>query len=445
MAANATQDQELPVLIIGAGSCGLAIANGLKNAGIPYKVFEKDLSVKLRDDKKSRDWAIACHWSSPTLAELLGEAKWSRIIEAQVDPNTPTPDLDIAKMFNGATGEIMTTLPFPKFYRFLRSRLRALMAEDLDIVYGKKLVSLSYHNNTATTTTDGSNASPYAVAHFEDGTEARGRLVIAADGSNSKVRSLLLGAETAKPKRLPLAATFINASFTREQALFLRSYHPLINVIAHPDNMLGMLAMLDAPDPARPEDWRFCFYISGQTPVEQQDAESAVMGVRERLAQAKERSRVFADPLKSAHEWLPDDLETVYWTSNANWDPSLKEHEWDNHGGLVTLAGDAAHPMTYHRGQGLNHALDDAGKLVKLLVDPSGRSQAEVVDVYEAEMRERAGGEVQLSEMNSFMLHDWNKLFHSPFMKRGLTKGSGEAEGAPAEAGETAAPAGTSA
>ncbi|KAK9422028.1 hypothetical protein SUNI508_05036 [Seiridium unicorne] len=415
MTTSGTTTSELPVLIIGAGSCGLAIANGLKRAGIAYKVIEKDASVKLRSDGKERDWAIACHWSSPILAELIGPEKWSRITEVQVDPNTPTPELDIAKMLNGATGEVVNELPFPKFYRFLRSRLRALMAEDIDIAYGKKLSSLSYAEDGASVT-----------VHYEDGTSEQGRLVIGADGSNSKVRRQLLGPDQAKLKQLPLNATFINASFTREQALFLRSYHPLVTVIAHPDNMMSMLALLDAPDQDEPEGWRFCFYISWRAPVETQEAEAAVMGVRERLQQAKERSRAYADPLKSAHAWLPDNHETVYWTRNMNWDPSLPEHAWDNHGGLVTLAGDAAHAMTYHRGQGLNHALDDAGKIVKLLSSSSGRSQHELINVYETEMRARAGEEVRLSEMNSLMLHDWSRLKESPLMTRVLAKGSSD-------------------
>lgn len=79
------------------------------------------------------------------------------------------------------------------------------------------------------------------------------------------------------------------------------------------------------------------------------------------------------------------------------------------------------------RGQGLNHALDDAGKIVKLLVGTSGRSQSEIVDVYETEMRARAGEEVRLSELNSYMLHDWSRLKDSPLMTRSMAKGSGDA------------------
>lgn len=306
----------------------------------------------------------------------------------------------------------------------MRSRFRAFLAEDVDVAWAKKLVDVSYSS-------DDENSSSTVTAHFADGTSATGRLLLGADSSNSRVRTLLLGPERARLHRLSIAATFINCRFTREQALYLRRTHPLVNLIVHPDGMMGMLAALDCADASRPETWTFAFYISWRTSAAEQDAEAAdaatgnnSWGPRERLLQAKEKSRAFADPMRSAYDWMPDDLETVYYTPNSNWDPSMPDHKWDNRGGRVTLVGDAAHPMTYHRGQGLNHALDDAGHIVKLLKRQGDRPLSALVGEYEAEMRPRAGEEVRLSEMNSYMLHDWDKLSHSPFMTASLTKGT---------------------
>lgn len=432
MTTNGAAATELPVLIIGSGCCGLAIANGLTRAGVTCRVIEKNTALTRENE---RDWGIACHWSAPILAELMGPEKWSRIQSVQCDPNFKTPDVDAPNVYNGATGEVVNQLHFPKVYRFLRSRLRALLAEDIDVCFGKRLVSLTYHRHDKQDDgpLESSQSSPplsasYVTAHYEDGTSEQARLVIGADGSNSTVRQQLFAdinePELAKLKQLPLNAIFVNASYTREQALFLRSFHPITSVVAHPDDMFSVVMLLDAPSQDRPEDWRFTFYISWRLPVEEQEAEAAVLSVRERLAQARERSQVFADPIRSCFAWLDDDHDKVYWTRNMNWDPSLPEHAWDNQGGLVTLAGDAAHAMTYHRGQGLNHALDDAGKLVKLLTGSSGRSQNEVIDVYETEMRARAGEEVRLSEMNSYMLHDWAQVRQSPLMTRQLAKGT---------------------
>ncbi|KAI1138730.1 FAD/NAD(P)-binding domain-containing protein [Hypoxylon sp. FL0543] len=409
--AEDSKPAELPVLIIGAGCSGLALANGLQLKGTPYKLFERDASLSPRN---GRDWGIACHWSVPLLASLMGEAKWSRISEALVDPSIPVKELHQFPLYNGKTGEIIVESPIPNLHRLLRSRLRSLMAEGLtDVHFGKKLERIEYAE-------DGKSVT----AHFADGSAETGRLIVGADGSQSRVRTLLVGPEKAKLKRLPLAATFVTASFPRDVALRLRGkVHPIINGFIHPDDMMGMFSVLDAADKDHPENWDFAFYVSWPCSVEEQVAEAAAgMGIKERLRQAKEKGKKFAEPLSTAFERIPDDLDRVYYVANGNWDPSLPEHEWDNRNGRVTLVGDAAHAMTYHRGQGLNHSIDDVFKLFELLKDPGDRPQAEVIKAYESEMRPRSGEEVRLSEMNSLMLHNWEQVQKSPLMNGGVAK-----------------------
>ena len=92
------------------------------------------------------------------------------------------------------------------------------------------------------------------------------------------------------------------------------------------------------------------------------------------------------------------------------------------------MAGDAAHPMTFQRGQGLNHAVTDSVKLCKAIVDcwhssegfVSGRAAA--IDGYEKEMIARASEEVRLGELNSKMLHDWEQVQQSPGLKKGISR-----------------------
>lgn len=85
------------------------------------------------------------------------------------------------------------------------------------------------------------------------------------------------------------------------------------------------------------------------------------------------------------------------------------------------MIGDAAHPVTYQRGQGLSHSITDAGRLVESLKDLT-KSQRSAIETYEAEMKVRAGEEVRLSVMNTTMLHDWTKVLESPVMRVGLSK-----------------------
>ena len=64
-----------PVLIIGAGICGLAIAQGLQKANIPYLIFnaEDEFDVSLRD------WPVSLRSSTPILKSLLPEHLANRL------------------------------------------------------------------------------------------------------------------------------------------------------------------------------------------------------------------------------------------------------------------------------------------------------------------------------------------------------------------------------
>ena len=64
------------------------------------------------------------------------------------------------------------------------------------------------------------------------------------------------------------------------------------------------------------------------------------LGYKERLAVIKERAEELGEPTRSAFTWIPPDTpvhkaDISYWISQP----------WDNHGGRMTLVGDAAHPM----------------------------------------------------------------------------------------------------
>ena len=60
-----------------------------------------------------------------------------------------------------------------------------------------------------------------------------------------------------------------------------------------------------------------------------------------RLAQVREKASTMCEPFRSAVMWMPDDINITY-DKMSYWVPI----PWNNHDGRVTLAGDAAHPMT---------------------------------------------------------------------------------------------------
>jgi 2-polyprenyl-6-methoxyphenol hydroxylase-like FAD-dependent oxidoreductase len=209
-----------------------------------------------------------------------------------------------------------------------------LIAEGIDIQYKKTLTNISYSEDGTTVT-----------AYFADGSSTNGSILVGTDGTRSVVRNLLLGPEKAALTTLEFAASIVQAKYTAEQVKFLRSWHPLYVAAPHPAGLLSWVGLHSAPDVDDPENWIMNHYISWPYSHAEQE-ESKDWTNETRLKQVKGFAKLFADPFKSAFAWLKDD-QSVWYAPLTQWDPSLPEHRWDNHGGRVTLAGDAAHPMTF--------------------------------------------------------------------------------------------------
>lgn len=361
-------------------------------------------------DARSRDWNMGMHWGASSLKSLMPDHMWDRIQSVQVDTHKPTAAHDALNFHNAQSGELMTSIPVQYFYRIRRRKLRGLLAEGVDIRYGKKLRDIQY-------ATDGG----LATALFEDGTSLSSQLVVGTDGAHSTLRQTLLGPQAGSVQHLPVCATFVQARYTAEQALYLHKFHPLYLAGVNPDNYFSFFGMHDVHDPDRPETWTFFCYISWHSPLEEQERTEHWTN-SQRLQQVKGFAQHFTDPWKSVFEWLPDDHQ-VWYMGLSDFDPGAENHSWDNHGGRVTMAGDAAHAMTYQRGQGLNHSVTDAAKLTEAVQQfVSGKTtRAEAISSYEEEMIARAGGEVRLSTMNTNMVHNWQKVQESPIMRSGMT------------------------
>jgi hypothetical protein len=76
------------------------------------------------------------------------------------------------------------------------------------------------------------------------------------------------------------------------------------------------------------------------------------------------------------------------------------------------------------RGQGLNHAICDAGHFVDAVkkVFDGTSSLKDAVTNYSEEVIKRGADEVLISKQNALMMLDWDKLVDSPIMKRSLQK-----------------------
>ncbi|CAP87104.1 Pc24g01960, partial [Penicillium rubens Wisconsin 54-1255] len=140
-----------------------------------------------------------------------------------------------------------------------------------------------------------------------------------------------------------------STSFTAEQALFLGKFYTLYPASINLAGYFAFFGIHDVPDRKRPETWIFFFYISWHSSLEEQEATTDWS-----ITTSEGFSTQFTEPWKSEFSWLPDDQE-VWYVSLTDFEP--RRHRWDSRDGRVTLARDAAHAMTYQRGQGLDHLL----------------------------------------------------------------------------------------
>ena len=135
----------------------------------------------------------------PILKTLILPEACAKLDAAQVDPNRPCPPSDTIKFPNGQTDEQIGAAETPHIYRLRRSKLRALIADGIEIQYSKDLTDISYSDDGTTV------AAPLA-----DGYSTSGAILVGADGTRSPMRTTLLGPEKAALKDLEFAASSVS-------------------------------------------------------------------------------------------------------------------------------------------------------------------------------------------------------------------------------------------
>ncbi|KAK0740157.1 hypothetical protein B0T18DRAFT_439943 [Schizothecium vesticola] len=396
------------VLIIGAGSAGLLMAHVFKKAGIEATVFEQDASPTTR----SRDWSFGVYWAQSPLVDCLPPDLAARLPTVQTDLIFKPHKDEVLPIHHGGTGELLRSVEAPYAVRYRRKAFLKLLSEGVNIRFGKVLAGISV---TATGVT----------ATFTDGTKESGTMLIGADGAHSAVRNFLFQSSPQDAELLdtPIVASETVAKFDdADVALALREIHPLAYITINPNGVFSFASTQDcsATDPA---DWTFAVIMTWRSDENLSAAPKSHQEIHDDMIR---HSQDLTWPFKEAATALRSG-SVPFWQGRMTYWPTKP---WDGYGGRVTLAGDAAHAMTFHRGQGLGNAIADAAVLQQYLQAMNGHTSEELakaVRAYEAEMWPRGYGAVMGNLENTLALHDWDTVMKSPIVTGGIKRETDEA------------------
>ncbi|AYG57766.1 FAD-dependent oxidoreductase [Rhizobium jaguaris] len=368
------------VLIIGAGTGGLALAHALKQAGIDVSVFERDLvpnadtggyrvgispagsrALKTCVPPDIYDLFVATCARAPRNFSMLTE-RFAEVLCLELDGVA-------AEAMDGEKNVIRKTL-----------RRVLLMGLEDQVSFGKRFEGFTQNP-------DGS-----VTARFEDGSSASGDVLIGADGSGSAVRKQRL--PEARLEDTGIVSIGGKLPMTAEsKALLSEKMFYGMSMIMAPKGFGGIIHSLEFPQSRTNPD----FAARWPNFVELLDADSigwALWGARQNFR--KDPTTLDGDELQHlglelTRDWHPHMRALIRLTEPAaihhlGMRTSVPLSPWESSN--VTLLGDAIHTMTPGRGAGANTALRDAALLGQLLVEvhQAQRPLVQAIHDYEVEM-----------------------------------------------------------
>ncbi|OKI02570.1 FAD-binding monooxygenase [Streptomyces sp. CB02923] len=351
------------VIIIGAGTGGLALAHGLKRAGISCSVHERD---RTRGGGLQGYRVGIDHDGSRALSQVLPPD----LFDTFVATCARTPD-----RFNMFTEKYREVLSLDGFARasadgsgaersVSRMTLRQILLTGIEELVHFDKVFTRY----------GRNADGTVTAHFEDGTSATGDVLVGADGSPSRVRRQYL--PHAALEDSGIAAVGGKVPLTDETRALLTDrtidgvnlflapggYSLILHVMQFPWDQDGVpKSGIGATDADLIKNWPGLHFDNTRDYIL-----LGLSGAGQNLP-----GDILERDGRGLHELLQELMRT--------WDPRLRAlaglvdpstcfpmrirtsvpiEQWPS--STVTLIGDAIHTMTPGRGVGANTALRDA-------------------------------------------------------------------------------------
>lgn len=412
----------LRVIVVGAGTGGLCLAHGLKKAGIPVAVYERD---RTRTDGL-HGYRVGI---DPDGSRALHECLPPDLYDTFFATRARTP-----KCFNMLTEQLHEVLsleerpntdPVNSEKSVSRMTLRQVLLTSLEDVvhFDKNFVRYEWND-------DGT-----VSAFFEDSTFATADVLVAADGTNSRVRRQYL--PHARLEDSGLIGITAKVALTDETRSLLppkvlegvslvfapKGYSCILHVMEFKwDQDGGIKDGVGGNDAALISRWPGLLYDNTRDYVNWGFAASA----RRLPADIMEKRGAELVRLVQSMttSWHPNLLRLFELADPTTCFPlnirtSVPVEAWPTTN--VTLIGDAIHTMTPGRGVGANTALRDAALLCRTLVAVRDRETTtiEAIRDYEEKMRDYGFDAV----LESRKQMDGDGLIHKPVVGRAVLAG----------------------
>ncbi|KAI8963057.1 FAD/NAD(P)-binding domain-containing protein [Daldinia sp. FL1419] len=374
MEQNTTSDP--PVLIIGAGIAGLALAQGLRLRSIPFRLFERYPQSRSSQGHRfriSKDGQAALDSVlSPELQDLLRrtEAERYRFEPRYVDAKK----LEFAKQVPADP----VSMPVG------RTWIRMLLTLNIDdaVEYDREFESYRV-------------VGDQVQVRFVDGSTALGRLLVGADGIRSRVR-----AELQSDRRLldlerwlmwgrtPLTDD-LEKSVPRDMLTWCMYQDPESNVQTIVDPMMWSKSVRKESNARLPDFPGYIYWVVCTAPFQYS---KVLPKTASEKSQALERvAKTWHPALKLLLSSANHDLTACIPVLSSKPDIRIRS---SGRTGLVTLIGDAAHPMSPMGGSGGDTAVRSAADLAQTIAEGGTKSG---VAEFESRMEERAKERIEHS------------------------------------------------
>jgi 2-polyprenyl-6-methoxyphenol hydroxylase-like FAD-dependent oxidoreductase len=362
----------LPILIIGGGIGGLSLAQGLKHAGIPFYIFDRDLASNFR----AQGYRVRINGDgAAALQQMLPPELFVRFEASSALPR-------IGFNLNAIDGQVLPSMFPPQHdrmqYPIDRTVFRSLLMHGLEaeMEFGKEFRRYEIGDDGVT-------------AHFSDGSAKKGRFLVGADGLRSNVRKQFLPDH--KMVDTEGRAIYGKTVLTDELTTRFSEHAQRGMSIAQDTTREVSLTLIQESirfqeneiRSSLPKDYVYWVLSSRKDYLGLPDEELFELSGEETVALSLKLTAAWDPSLRCLFE-LQDPTQTALLRISSakpdlpSWEPSAR----------ITLLGDAVHAMSPTGGVGANEALQDSADLLKVL---KGDISAETVGAYEAVMREHAG------------------------------------------------------